>query len=160
RRRLKVGLLRVSSDGPKKQEEADNRSHRSALPLRSGVGNCSRELPRKRLIPILAELPPAQQQRQDPLTRAEEPGLALPVAHRRPARRARVHHRPARAHHASSIRIEDTGVGTALVSELKNIGLPAMAVKPQHSKQIRMFVQSQKLESGPAVLPKKAQWLD
>jgi hypothetical protein len=46
----------VSSDGPTKQEEADNRSHRSPLPLRSGVGNCSRELPRKRLIPIPAEL--------------------------------------------------------------------------------------------------------
>ena len=65
----------------------------------------------------------------------------------------------ARAHHASSILIEDTGVGTALVSELKNIGLPAMAVKPQHSKQICMFVQSQKFESGTAVLPKQAPWL-
>jgi len=65
----------------------------------------------------------------------------------------------ARAHHVSSILIEDTGVGTALVSELKNIGLPAMAVKPQHSKQIRMFVQSQKFESGTAVLPKQAPWL-
>jgi predicted phage terminase large subunit-like protein len=34
-----------------------------------------------------------------------------------------------------------------------------MAVKPQHSKQIRMFVQSQKFESGTAVLPKQAPWL-
>jgi predicted phage terminase large subunit-like protein len=65
----------------------------------------------------------------------------------------------AHAHHANTILIEDTGVGTALVSELKNAGLPAIAVKPQHGKQIRMFIQSQKFENGTALLPKQAPWL-
>jgi predicted phage terminase large subunit-like protein len=65
----------------------------------------------------------------------------------------------AHAHHANTILIEDTGVGTALVSELRNVGLPAIAVKPQHGKQIRMFVQSQKFENGTALLPKQAPWL-
>ena len=48
----------------------------------------------------------------------------------------------AHAHHANTILIEDTGVGTALVSELENVGLPVIAVKPQQSKQIRVFIQS------------------
>jgi predicted phage terminase large subunit-like protein len=65
----------------------------------------------------------------------------------------------AHAHHANTILIEDTGVGTALVSELRNVGLPAIAVKPQHGKQIRMFIQSQKFENGTALLPKQAPWL-
>lgn len=75
-----------------------------------------------------------------------------------PALRARaIAH--ARAHHARVILVEDAGVGTALVAELKNAGLPVTAVKPGLSKQIRASVQTQKFESGKILLPSQAPWL-
>jgi predicted phage terminase large subunit-like protein len=65
----------------------------------------------------------------------------------------------ARAHRANTILIEDAGVGIALVSELKNVGLPVIAVNAKHSKQIRMFIQAQKFDNGVVLLPKQAPWL-
>jgi len=67
----------------------------------------------------------------------------------------------ARDHQARVILIEDIGVGTALVAELRNAGLPAIAVKPEHSKQMRAFIQSQKFENGRVFLPLPGQapWL-
>jgi predicted phage terminase large subunit-like protein len=70
--------------------------------------------------------------------------------------RAIAHAREQRAH---TILIEDAGVGTALVSELKRNGLPAVGVKPQESKKIRASVQAEKFESGRVFLPEKAPWL-
>jgi len=45
------------------------------------------------------------------------------------------------------------------VSKLKRVGLPAVAVTPHQSKQIRASVQSQKFESGKVFLPNDAPWL-
>ena len=57
------------------------------------------------------------------------------------------------------ILIEDTGVGTALVAELKDAGLYAIAVEPERDKVTRMSIQSGKFESGQILLPNKAPWL-
>jgi predicted phage terminase large subunit-like protein len=57
------------------------------------------------------------------------------------------------------ILIEEGGVGTALVSELQGAGLPAIGVKVEHNKLIRMSIQSAKFESGRVHLPKDAPWL-
>ena len=51
--------------------------------------------------------------------------------------RAIAHAREYRPH---KILIEDTGVGTALVEELKKAGLPAIAVKPERNKRTRMSI--------------------
>jgi predicted phage terminase large subunit-like protein len=65
----------------------------------------------------------------------------------------------AREHKASNIRIEDTGVGTALVAELKKAGLSAIGVKPEHDKVTRMSIQSAKFESRRVLFPTQAPWL-
>lgn len=62
-------------------------------------------------------------------------------------------------HKPDKILIEDAGVGTALVPELKNAGLSAIGVKPEHDKQTRMSVQSGKFESGQIFFPNRAPWL-
>ena len=59
----------------------------------------------------------------------------------------------------NKILIEDTGVGKALVPELKNAGLTAIAVKPEGSKKTRMSIQSAKFEAGLVFFPKQAPWL-
>jgi predicted phage terminase large subunit-like protein len=45
------------------------------------------------------------------------------------------------------------------VSELQGAGLPAIGVKVEHNKLIRMSIQSAKFESGRVHLPKDAPWL-
>jgi predicted phage terminase large subunit-like protein len=57
------------------------------------------------------------------------------------------------------ILVEEANVGGALVSELKNAKLRAIAVTPRESKRTRMFVQAEKFENGTALLPKQAAWL-
>jgi predicted phage terminase large subunit-like protein len=66
----------------------------------------------------------------------------------------------ARAHRPTTILIEDTGVGTALVSELRNQGFSVVGVKVEHNKEIRMAIQCGKFESGLVVFPYRASWLD
>jgi predicted phage terminase large subunit-like protein len=51
-------------------------------------------------------------------------------------------------HKPGTILIEDAGVGTALVKELQEAGLSAIAVKPEHNKLTRMSVQSNKFANG------------
>lgn len=63
-------------------------------------------------------------------------------------------------HRATSILIEDTGVGTALVQELRNVGLPAIAVKADQNKLVRMSIQSAKFQSRLVHFPRNAAWLD
>jgi predicted phage terminase large subunit-like protein len=65
----------------------------------------------------------------------------------------------ARACRPSRILIEDSGVGTALVTELKQAGLEAIGVKPEHDKVTRMSIQSGKFESGQIFFPTRAPWL-
>jgi predicted phage terminase large subunit-like protein len=62
----------------------------------------------------------------------------------------------ARTHRANRVLIEDTGVGTALIVELQNEGLPAIAVKPERDKLTRMSIQSAKFEGGQVFLPNQA----
>ena len=57
------------------------------------------------------------------------------------------------------ILIEDIGIGTALVGDLKNVGLTAIAVKPEHNKKTRMSIQSVKFQSGLVFFPREAPWL-
>lgn len=65
----------------------------------------------------------------------------------------------ARAHNPSRVLIEDTGVGTALIAELKKAGLNAIAVRPELDKQTRMSVASATIEAGRVLLPWSAPWL-
>ena len=65
----------------------------------------------------------------------------------------------ARKHRADINLIEDAGVGSALVKELQKVGLPATAVRPQHDKKVRVFVQLEKFRGGLVWFPKHAPWL-
>jgi predicted phage terminase large subunit-like protein len=62
-------------------------------------------------------------------------------------------------HKPNTILVEDTGVGTALVKELQDVGLSAVAVKPAQSKATRMSIQSSKFASGQVFFPNEAPWL-
>lgn len=68
--------------------------------------------------------------------------------------------RHAQRHKPTTILIEDTGVGTALVAELRNHGFTVIAVPVEHNKQTRMSVQSGKFASRQVFLPYQAPWLD
>jgi predicted phage terminase large subunit-like protein len=65
----------------------------------------------------------------------------------------------AKLHKASQILIEDAGVGTALIQEIKTADFSVIAVKPEYDKKIRMAIQSGKFESGQVFFPKEAPWL-
>jgi predicted phage terminase large subunit-like protein len=62
-------------------------------------------------------------------------------------------------HKPAQILIEDAGVGTALIQELKTAHFSVIPVKPEHDKKIRMEIQSGKIENGQLFLPKEARWL-
>jgi predicted phage terminase large subunit-like protein len=62
-------------------------------------------------------------------------------------------------HNPSKILIEDTGVGTALVQELRRSRFSTIPIKPEHDKQTRMSIQSGKFESGRVYFPHRAAWL-
>jgi predicted phage terminase large subunit-like protein len=65
----------------------------------------------------------------------------------------------ANLHRPSRILVEDTGVGTALVQELKHSCFSVIAVKPERDKVTRMSIQSGKFESGRVFFPHQAPWL-
>ena len=65
----------------------------------------------------------------------------------------------ASAYNPNKILIEDPGVGTPLVQELKNAGFSAIAVRPERNKKTRMSIQSAKFEAGLVCFPKQAPWL-
>ena len=65
----------------------------------------------------------------------------------------------ARLHRPNTILIEDSGVGIALISKLRNAGYSVIAIKPEHDKRTRMSIQSAKFESGRVFFPKQAPWL-
>jgi predicted phage terminase large subunit-like protein len=66
----------------------------------------------------------------------------------------------AQLHKPTTILIEDTGVGTALVPEVRNCGFTVIAVQVEHNKQTRMSVQSAKFASGQVLFPNRAPWLE
>jgi predicted phage terminase large subunit-like protein len=65
----------------------------------------------------------------------------------------------AKLHKASQILIEDAGVGTALIQELKTADFSIIAVKPEYDKKIRMAIQAGKFENSQVFFPKEAPWL-
>ena len=65
----------------------------------------------------------------------------------------------AKVHKPSKILIEDCGVGTALIPELKATGHSVIAVKPERDKKTRLSVKSAKFESGQVYFPERAPWL-
>jgi predicted phage terminase large subunit-like protein len=64
----------------------------------------------------------------------------------------------ARAYKPAAILIEDTGVGTALIAELKNAGLPSVGVKPKQDKKSRLSIQIPKFANGQVFFPKQKPW--
>jgi predicted phage terminase large subunit-like protein len=64
----------------------------------------------------------------------------------------------ARAYKPATILIEDTGIGTALIGELKTLGLPAVAVKPKQDKKSRLSSQIPKFTNGQVLFPKQKPW--
>jgi predicted phage terminase large subunit-like protein len=65
----------------------------------------------------------------------------------------------ARKHKPTKILVEDSGVGTALISELKSAGFSPVGVQVKQDKKTRMAVQSAKFESGRVYFPRAAPWL-
>ena len=65
----------------------------------------------------------------------------------------------AKLHKPCLILIEDAGVGTALVQDLKEASFSIVPIKPEYDKKIRMSIQSAKFESGRVLFPKQAPWL-
>jgi predicted phage terminase large subunit-like protein len=57
------------------------------------------------------------------------------------------------------ILIEESGNGPALVADLKDAGLAAVAIRPEGNKLTRLSVQLAKLEGGRLFRPREAPWL-
>lgn len=65
-----------------------------------------------------------------------------------------------KVHKPGKILIEDCGVGTALIPELKKAThCSVIPVKPVHDKKTRMSVESAKFEAGQVYFPERAPWL-
>ena len=62
----------------------------------------------------------------------------------------------ARRHTPTTILIENTGVGPALVAELQNAGFRVIAVQVEQNKMARMSVQSGKFASAQVLFPNRA----
>ena len=62
-------------------------------------------------------------------------------------------------HRPTQILIEDSGVGTALIAELRRGGLNVKAIKPERDKVSRMSVASARIEAGQVFFPSQAPWL-
>lgn len=65
----------------------------------------------------------------------------------------------ARRYDPWTILIEDTGVGTGLLEDLRQEGLDAVAVKPTQSKETRAHIQTPKFQSSRVLFPRSAHWL-
>ncbi len=55
--------------------------------------------------------------------------------------------------------IEDTGVGTGLITELQSAGLDAVPICVTNSKEARAHIQTAKFQSGRVLIPRSAPWL-
>lgn len=65
----------------------------------------------------------------------------------------------AKQYDPSVVLIEDTGVGTGLIAELKAEGLDIVEVAATQSKEARAHIETPKFESGRVWLPQSAPWL-
>ena len=59
-----------------------------------------------------------------------------------------------------TILIEDAGSGTSLIQELYDHDIPAVAIRPEGEKVMRMDAQTAKIEAGAVHLPHQARLLD
>lgn len=59
----------------------------------------------------------------------------------------------------SVILIEDAGVGTGLIEDLRHEGLNAVEIQPTQSKEIRAHIQTPKFQSSRVLFPRSAPWL-
>ena len=55
--------------------------------------------------------------------------------------------------------IEDTGVGTGLLEDLKTEGLDTVEIKATHSKETRTQIRTHKFQSSRVLFPRSAFWL-
>jgi predicted phage terminase large subunit-like protein len=62
--------------------------------------------------------------------------------------------------HRPTILIEDAGSGTSLLGDLYEQNIPAVGIKPEGDKVMRMSAQTAKIEAGAVHLPRNAPWLD
>ena len=58
-----------------------------------------------------------------------------------------------------AILIEDTGVGSALIADLRTEGFSAIAIRPEADKVTRLAVQAPLFESRRVIFPDRAPWL-
>jgi predicted phage terminase large subunit-like protein len=65
----------------------------------------------------------------------------------------------ARAHKPGKILIEDVGLRTALIQDLKKRGLSVVPVVPERDKLNRLMLQVPKFANRQVFLPKRWQWL-
>lgn len=65
----------------------------------------------------------------------------------------------ARAWKPAAVLIEDAGVGTGLIAELRQAGISAIGVVPTEGKLARALIQTAKFESRRVLFPKRAPWL-
>jgi predicted phage terminase large subunit-like protein len=65
----------------------------------------------------------------------------------------------AQEYNPAKILIEDAGVGTSLIGDLKEAGLETVSAKPEGDKVVRLLAQLSKFAKGQVSLPKRAAWL-
>jgi predicted phage terminase large subunit-like protein len=65
----------------------------------------------------------------------------------------------AQVHKPSKILIEDSGVGTALIAELKEVGLTVVAIKPERGQGHSYVDRIGKVRKRSGVFPNRAPWL-
>jgi predicted phage terminase large subunit-like protein len=66
----------------------------------------------------------------------------------------------ARQYFAQVILVENKGSGMSLIQDLRSGNFPVIACRPEADKTTRMATASVLFESGAALLPEKAVWLD
>ena len=59
-----------------------------------------------------------------------------------------------------TVLIEDAGSGTSLIQELYDYDIPAIGIRSEGDKVMRMSAQIAKIEAGAVHLPRQAAWLD
>lgn len=60
---------------------------------------------------------------------------------------------------ATTILVEDAGLGTALIAEMNKAGLSVIGVRPQQSKQIRLQIELKKFRNRDVLFPRGAAFL-
>ena len=56
--------------------------------------------------------------------------------------------------------IEDAGVGTGLIEDLRREGLNTTGITPDKSKEARATIETAKFQSSRVLFPRSALWLD